>query len=141
MKMGRKRKTFTDNKAKVAIEAIKGVKTINKLDSESQIYPNQISNWERQLLLNAPDLFFIGEKKKRLKTEEELTAPLYEGIGRLRMDVRWLEKTMSRPFSFHRSWGWNLVPIIRFDDSIGWQAYSGRGSTMSLHRKQQRTSF
>jgi putative transposase len=52
MVMGRKRRTFTDKfKAKVAIEAIKGVKTLNELASEHQVHPNQISEWKKQLLV------------------------------------------------------------------------------------------
>ena len=81
--MGKKRRTFTDQfKAKVAVEAIRGVKTLNQLASEYQVHPNQISDWKKQLLSNAPELFARGKKKPSL-TEEELTSPLYEEIGRL----------------------------------------------------------
>ncbi len=92
--MGRKRRTFTDKfKAKIAVEALKGMKTLAELASEYKIHPNQISDWKKQLLLNAPDLF-SGNKGKNAKTEEELTAPLYEEIGRLKMDIKWLEKKL-----------------------------------------------
>ena len=77
----------------MAVEAIRGVKTLNELASEYQVHPNQISDWKKQLLSYAPDLFASG-KKKAVKTEEELTAPLYEEIGRLKMDVKWLEKKL-----------------------------------------------
>jgi putative transposase len=94
MQMGRKRRTFTDKfKAKVALEAIRGVKTIAELAKEYQVHPNQISGWKRQVLTNALDLFASGEKP-RAKTEEELTAPLYEEIGRLKMDIKWLKKKL-----------------------------------------------
>lgn len=92
--MGRKRRTFTDKfKAKVALEAVKGMKTLAELATEYQVHPNQISDWKKQLLANAPELFASG-KKHHTKTEEELTAPLYEEIGRLKMDVKWLEKKL-----------------------------------------------
>lgn len=92
--MGKKRRKFTDKfKAEVAIEAIRGVKTLAELAAEYQIHPNQISDWKKQLLSNAPDIFSSG-KKARVKTEEELTAPLYEEIGRLKMDLKWLEKKL-----------------------------------------------
>jgi len=85
---------FTDKfKAKVALEAVKGMKTLAELATEYQVHPNQISDWKKQLLANAPELFASG-KKCRAKTEEELTAPLYEEIGRLKMDVKWLEKKL-----------------------------------------------
>jgi putative transposase len=94
MEMGRKRRTFTDKfKAKVAIEAIQGVKTLAELASEHGVHPNQISDWKKQLLVKAPELFSSG-KSQPGKTEEELTAPLYEEIGRLKMDIKWLEKKL-----------------------------------------------
>ncbi|VGO12886.1 hypothetical protein PDESU_03251 [Pontiella desulfatans] len=77
----------------MAIDAIKGMKTLAELASEYQVHPNQISDWKKQLLSNAPELFASG-KKKQSQTEEELTAPLYEEIGRLKMDVKWLEKKL-----------------------------------------------
>ena len=94
MQMKRKRRSFSEKfKAKVAIEAIKGIKTISQLAAEYKVHPNQISAWKKQLLLNAEDLFATGKKQKS-KTEEELTAPLYEEIGRLKMDIKWLEKKL-----------------------------------------------
>jgi len=94
MQMGRKRRKFTEKfKAKVAIEAIRGVKTLSELAKEYQVHPNQISDWKRRVLTNTPELFVSG-KKPASKTEEELTAPLYEEIGRLKMDVKWLEKKL-----------------------------------------------
>jgi len=94
MKMKRKRRQFSDKfKAKVAVEAIKGIKTLAELSTTYKVHPNQISAWKKQLLSNAPELFSSG-KKRQPKNEEELTAPLYEEIGRLKMDVKWLEKKL-----------------------------------------------
>ena len=92
--MGRKRRTFTDKfKAQVALEAVKGIKTLSELASEYQVHPNQISDWKKRLVSNAPELFQSG-KATPDKTAEELTAPLYEEIGRLKMDIKWLEKKL-----------------------------------------------
>lgn len=92
--MGRRRRTFTEKfKAKVAIEAIRGLKTLAELAKDYQVHPNQISDWKRQILTNAPELFSSG-KKPNARTEEELTAPLYEEIGRLKMDIKWLKKKL-----------------------------------------------
>ena len=92
--MERKRSIFTDKfTARMAVEAIMGIKTLNKQALGYQVHPNQISDWERQLLSNAPDFFSSG-KKKEAKTEKELTAPLYEEIGKLKLDVKWLEKKL-----------------------------------------------
>jgi transposase-like protein len=92
--MNGKRRAHSDKfKAKVAIEAIKGIKTLSELATEYKIHPNQISSWKKQLQMNAEELFTRG-KKSKAKSEEELTAPLYEEIGRLKMDVKWLEKKL-----------------------------------------------
>lgn len=92
--MTRKRRQFSAKfKAKVAVEAIKGVKTLAELSTAYKVHPNQISTWKKQLLCNAPELFSSG-KKRQPKSEEEITAPLYEEIGRLKMDVKWLEKKL-----------------------------------------------
>jgi transposase-like protein len=94
MKTVTKRRTFTDKfKAKVAIEAIKSLKTLAELASEYQVHPSQIMDWKKQLLSSAPDVFSSG-RKKDAPTEEELTVPLYEEIGRLKMDVKWLQKKL-----------------------------------------------
>ena len=90
--MNGKRRAHSDKfKAKVAIEAIKGIKTLSELATEYKIHPNQISSWKKQLQMNAEELFTRG-KKSKAKSEEELTAPLYEEIGRIKMDIKWLEK-------------------------------------------------
>ncbi len=92
--MKNKRRQFSAKfKAKVAIEAIKGMKTLAELSTVYKVHPNQISAWKKQLLTNAPELFPSG-KNRQPKTEEEITAPLYEEIGRLKMDMKWLEKKL-----------------------------------------------
>ena len=80
-----------DFKARVALEAAKGAKTTSEIASEYQVHPTQISQWKRQLLDSLPELF---ESKGRCKapSTEELTAPLYEEIGRLKIEVDYLEK-------------------------------------------------
>jgi putative transposase len=80
MQMQGKRRSHSDKfKAKVAIETIKGIKTLSELATEFKIHPNQISSWKRQLQVNAVELFTRGKKNKS-RTEEELTAPLYKGV-------------------------------------------------------------
>ncbi len=77
----------------MALDSIRGVKTLSELATEHQVHPNQISKWKKQLLDNASELFASG-KSQAVKSEEELTAPLYEEIGRLKMDIKWLEKKL-----------------------------------------------
>jgi transposase-like protein len=94
MQMGKQRRKFSEKfKAKIALEAIKGVKTIAELAAEHQVHPNQVFKWKKQLQENAHELF-SGSHSTASKTEEQLTAPLYEEIGRLKMDIKWLEKKL-----------------------------------------------
>ena len=59
--MGRKRRTFTDKfKAQVALEAVKGIKTLSELASEYQVHPNQISDWKKRLVVR-PGTVSVGE--------------------------------------------------------------------------------
>ena len=78
-------------KSKVALEAIRGMKTASELASQYQIHPTQISAWKKQAVAGIPDGFRRG-KSDRHKDEEELTSPLYEEIGRLKMELDWLKK-------------------------------------------------
>ena len=92
--MSKKQKRYTDKfKAKVALEAVKGVRTLAEIASDYQVHPTQVSEWKRHLLSGAVSLF-SGSLGRKSKTEEEITAPLYEEIGRLKMDVKWLEKKL-----------------------------------------------
>ncbi len=63
------------------------------VSTEHKVHPNQISRWKKELCTHAPDIF-SGKKSATFKTEEELTAPPYEEIGRLKMEVKWLEKKL-----------------------------------------------
>ena len=91
--MSKIRRKLTEKfKAKVAMEAIRGVKTLAQLGSEYKVHSNQISKWKRHLLENASTLFSTGSGCS--KSEEDRSGPLYEEIGRLKMDIKWLEKKL-----------------------------------------------
>lgn len=86
------KKTFTaEFKAKVAIEALKGNKTINELTSEFEVHASQIQNWKKLLLDGSKELF----NGKKEKTEESVTQErdrLYAQVGRLAVELDWLKK-------------------------------------------------
>lgn len=91
--MARKRKNHPDTvKARIALEAVKGIKTMSELASEYNIHPNQISKWKKQLIDGAAELFTRGNGGR--KSEDELTGPLYEEIGRLQVENKWLKKKL-----------------------------------------------
>jgi putative transposase len=90
--MGKKRNTHSaELKAKVALEAIRGLKTANEIASEHGIHPVQVSQWKRKLLDEVPEVFSSGRGKKDRDAEKE-KAELYEKIGRLEVENDWLKK-------------------------------------------------
>ncbi len=92
--MSSKRRKHPDTfKAKVALEAVRGVRTLSELSSEFSVHPTVIAKWKRQLLEGAPGAFGRSEGTNG-KSKEELTAPLYEEIGRLKMELDWLKKKL-----------------------------------------------
>lgn len=92
--MSHKRRRHTPSfKAKVALDALKGDKTAAELASQYEVIPTQISTWKKNLVQHAPELFEPG--KNKTKSEEALTAPLYEEIGRLKMELDWLKKKLT----------------------------------------------
>ena len=78
-------------KAKVALEAAKGEKTIAQLSSEFGVHANQIRQWKKQLLEELPRLF-SDRRRKQEKNEEELQSELYQQIGQLKVELDWLKK-------------------------------------------------
>ena len=80
-----------DFKAKVAVEAIKGQKTLNELASLYGVHPNQIVRWKKQAIDEMTTLFSSSTAKKD-RAEEDLRSRLYQEIGQLKVEVDWLKK-------------------------------------------------
>lgn len=78
-------------KAKVALEAVKGEKTIAQIASEYGVHPNQIGQWKKRLLEELPGLF-SDRRKREGKEEEAQTDELYRQIGQLKVELDWLKK-------------------------------------------------
>jgi transposase-like protein len=74
----------------VAIEALRGEKTLSQLGSHYKVHPIQIAKWRKLALDQMPDLFRDGRRKAG-QDERESTA-LYEEIGRLKVELDWLQK-------------------------------------------------
>jgi transposase-like protein len=90
--MRRKRKKHTEEtKARVALEALKGVRTLSELSAAYGVHPTVIAQWKRQLVRGASDVFRRGSAGRN---DEEVTGPLYEEIGRLKVEIDWLKKKL-----------------------------------------------
>jgi putative transposase len=96
--MARKRRNFNAPfKAKVALEAIKGHRTINEIAAKHKLHATQINLWKKQLLEGAELVFEngTGKKSKQANSDEPQTAELYEQIGRLKVQLEWLKKKVA----------------------------------------------
>ncbi len=79
-----KRRNFTDQfKAKVALEALRGDKTVLEIAARHQLHPNQVSTWEPQAIEGMADVFSGG--KQAGPTEAEVRE-LHAKIGRLAVE-------------------------------------------------------
>ena len=91
-----KRRTHTPEfKARVAIEAISGRKTIQEIAADHAIHPIQVSQWKRQLLDGASELFTRGKKSKDKEEGLAKESELFQQIGKLQMEPEWLKKSLS----------------------------------------------
>ena len=90
--MSKKRKIHSpEYKAKIALEALQEARTVSEIASRHQLHPTQISQWKKAAKDRLPEIFSKA-KKSPAQTEEELTAPLFEQIGRLQVELDWLKK-------------------------------------------------
>lgn len=90
--MGTTRKQHSKEfKAKVALEALKGISSLRELALRYKVHPTQIAQWKKQWVENAADVFERG-RSGGAADAEGLTAPLYQEIGRLKMEVDFLRK-------------------------------------------------
>jgi putative transposase len=88
--MKRQRRQFSgDLKAKIAVEAIKGQRTIQEIASHYEVHPNQVTQWKKQLMEGAAEVFSQG-KVYASEADEQLKAELYQQIGKLQVDLDWL---------------------------------------------------
>ncbi|MGB7719649.1 MAG: IS3 family transposase [Bryobacteraceae bacterium] len=78
-------------KARVAMEAIRGEKTLSQLGSQFKVHPIQIAKWRKSALEQLPELFVDGRTRKG-RNEDADSDALYEEIGRLKMELDWLKK-------------------------------------------------
>jgi putative transposase len=93
--MSKRRTHSPEFKARVAMEAISGRKTIQEIAADHAIHPIQVSQWKRQLLDGASELFIRGKQTKDKDEGQAKEAELFQQIGRLQMELEWLKKSLS----------------------------------------------
>jgi len=82
-------------KAKVAVEAIRGERTLSHLSSQYGVHVNQITKWKKRVLEQLPDIF-SRKRQKQKEDVDELIAELYRQIGQLKVELDWVKKKSGR---------------------------------------------
>ena len=86
-----RRKHSSEFKAKVALEAFRGLKTVSEIAAEFEVHPVMVSNWKKEMLASLPEVFEKKNSKKNQDDQKE-TGDLERKVGQLTMEVDFLEK-------------------------------------------------
>ena len=90
------RRRFTaDFKAKVALEALRGDRTIQEIATRHKVHPNQVSAWKRQAVDGLGSVFSNGPDKARMDHDDEVH-DLHVKIGQLTVERDFLAKGLKR---------------------------------------------
>jgi len=91
---GKIKKNHSDEfKAKVAMSAIKGDKTINELCQEFGVVSSQIYKWKDRLIENAASLF---ADKRAVENHKDEVSKLHKVIGKLTVENDFLSDVFNR---------------------------------------------
>jgi transposase-like protein len=90
-----RRKFSAAFKTKVDLEAIKEKETLQQLASKFEVHANQITQWKREFLESAEDIFSKKKSEEKVNDEQEKDA-LYNKIGRLQTEIDFLKKVLGK---------------------------------------------
>jgi transposase len=91
----RKRRNHSPSfKAKVALAAVRGDRTLAELTEQFDVHPNQIQDWKKKLLSSAEEVF--GESSRAFESKEVEAEKLHAKIGQLTMENDFLAKALGR---------------------------------------------
>ncbi len=88
--MKKRKKYPKELKARVALEAVKGEKSIAQISSEYEVHSNLVTKWKKQLKDNMANIFI--RKNEREPDAERQIENLYKEIGRMQVENTWLKK-------------------------------------------------
>ena len=96
MQMSSKRRRFSGElKAKVALAALRGDRTLQEIASQHQVHPNQVGAWKRQAMEGLVEVFSKGTER-RVRDHESEVRDLHAKIGELIVERGFLSRGSGR---------------------------------------------
>ena len=89
---GKRRRHEPEFKARIAIEAIKGIKTVQQIAKELDIHPVQVSEWKKVMVDGASGLFASGSRQTSEEQLEKEKEKLHAKIGQQAVEIDFLRK-------------------------------------------------
>ena len=89
---GKRRRHDPEFKARVALEALKGVKTIQQIAKEFEIHPVQVSEWKKTMAQGIASIFGPGAGKTEAEDFDRERSQLHAKIGQQAVELDWLTK-------------------------------------------------
>ena len=98
--MKKQRRTHSaEFKARIALEAVKGLKTVQQIAAENQLHPVHVTQWKNQMIESASGILSCGrERAEEAGVSEVEKGRMEQKVGLLVVEVDWLKKNA-------RSWG------------------------------------
>ena len=90
--MSKKRRQHSPElKARVGLEALKGIEPIHAIAARYQVHPVQVSQWKKEAAERLPEVF-ARKADQDAEAARAREKELFEEIGRLKMELEWLKK-------------------------------------------------
>jgi transposase-like protein len=90
--MSKKRRQHSpDLKARVGLEALKGLEPIHAIAAKYEVHPVQVSQWKKEIAERLPEVF-SKKVDHDAEASKEREKGLFEEIGRLKMELDWVKK-------------------------------------------------
>lgn len=94
--MGRIRRTFSaQQKAKIALEALRERETLSEIAQKYQVHPSQVTLWKKQANEGLISVFEQASPTSK-EVDDGKEALLYQQIGQLQFELDWLKKKITK---------------------------------------------
>ncbi len=91
MSQKKRRQHSAELKARIGLEALKGIEPVTAIAAKYQVHPVQVSQWKKELLERLPEVF-ARKADPGIAEAADREARLYQKIGQLEVELDWLKK-------------------------------------------------